>query len=83
MAKKPTKDPSFEEILQQLETVVTHLENGDLPLDEALSEFENGIKLARTGKQQLQQAEQRIQILMSENSDAELTEFVADKNESL
>lgn len=81
MAKKQDKEPSFEETLKQLETIVTHLENGDLPLDEALSEFESGVKLARAGKQQLQQAEQRIQILLSESSDAELTEFV--QNESL
>ncbi|MFQ1017804.1 exodeoxyribonuclease VII small subunit [Gilliamella sp. BG7] len=81
MAKKQNKEVSFEETLKQLETIVTQLENGDLPLDEALNEFEKGIKLAKTGQKQLQQAEQRIQILLSENSDAELSEFSNDDNE--
>ncbi len=81
MPKKTTKEPSFEETLKQLETIVTHLENGDLPLDEALNEFEKGVKLARTGQKQLKQAEQRIQILLSENSDAELSDFLVDDDE--
>ncbi|MDF7670267.1 exodeoxyribonuclease VII small subunit [Orbaceae bacterium ESL0721] len=80
MAKKPEKALSFEETLKQLEGVVSQLENGDLPLDEALTEFEKGVKLIRTGKQQLQQAEQRIQILMSENSEAELTDYINDES---
>jgi exodeoxyribonuclease VII small subunit len=81
MAKKQDKEVSFEETLKQLETIVAQLENGDLPLDEALNEFEKGIKLAKAGQKQLQQAEQRIQILLSENSDAELSEFSNDDNE--
>ena len=72
---------SFEETLKQLEAIVTQLENGDLPLDEALNEFEKGIKLARSGQKQLNEAEQRIQILLSENSDAQLSEFYIDNNE--
>ena len=81
MAKKQVIEPSFEETLKQLETIVSQLENGDLPLDEALNEFEKGVKLAKSGQKQLQQAEQRIQILLSENCDAELSEFLTDNNE--
>lgn len=81
MAKKQDKEPSFEETLKQLEVIVAQLEGGDLPLDEALNEFEKGVKLARSGQKQLQQAEQRIQILLAENSDAELSEFLIDNDE--
>ncbi|TSJ90408.1 exodeoxyribonuclease VII small subunit [Gilliamella apicola] len=81
MAKKQDKEASFEENIKQLEAIVTQLENGDLPLDEALNEFEKGIKLARSGQKQLNEAEQRIQILLSENSDAQLSEFSIDNNE--
>lgn len=81
MPQITTKEPSFEETLKQLETIVTHLENGDLPLDEALNEFEKGVKLARAGQKQLKQAEQRIQILLSENSDAKLSDFLVDNDE--
>ena len=41
---------------------MTKLESGELPLEDALKEFENGIKLAQLGQERLQQAEQRIQI---------------------
>ncbi|KES18581.1 exodeoxyribonuclease VII small subunit [Gilliamella apicola] len=81
MTKKQDKETSFEETIKQLEAIVTQLENGDLPLDEALNEFEKGIKLARSGQKQLNEAEQRIQILLSENSDAQLSEFAIDNNE--
>lgn len=81
MTKKQGKEASFEETIKQLEAIVTQLENGDLPLDEALNEFEKGIKLARSGQKQLNEAEQRIQILLSENSDAQLSEFSIDNNE--
>ncbi|OTQ73081.1 MULTISPECIES: exodeoxyribonuclease VII small subunit [unclassified Gilliamella] len=81
MAKKQDKEASFEETIKQLEAIVTQLENGDLPLDEALNEFEKGIKLARSGQKQLNEAEQRIQILLTENSDAQLSEFSIDNNE--
>ena len=81
MTKKQDKETSFEETIKQLEAIVTQLENGDLPLDEALNEFEKGIKLARSGQKQLNEAEQRIQILLSENSDAQLSKFAIDNNE--
>lgn len=66
---------NFEDSLKQLEEIVNSLESGNLSLDEALNRFETGIKLTRQAQQQLQQAEQRIQILLSENSDAKLTDF--------
>lgn len=66
---------SFEDALQQLEHIVTRLESGDLPLEAALSAFENGIQLARQGQLQLQQAEQRVQILLSDEPDAALSPF--------
>lgn len=81
MPERQNKDPSFEETLTQLESIVAHLESGNLPLDDALREFENGIKLVRSGQQQLQQAEQRIQILLSENGDAKLADLPIDHNE--
>ena len=49
-----------------------------LPLEEALNEFERGVQLARQGQAKLQQAEQRVQILLSDNEDASLTPFTPD-----
>lgn len=75
MAKSQPKPPSFEQTLKELENIVSNLEMGNLPLDEALNEFEKGVKLAKNGQIQLQKAEQRIQILLTESNDAELTDF--------
>nr|WP_314741073.1 exodeoxyribonuclease VII small subunit [uncultured Haemophilus sp.] len=73
MAKKPT--PDFETTLKDLENIVAHLESGELPLEEALNEFENAVKLVQQGQEYLQKAEQRIQILLNKTPDAQLTDY--------
>ena len=75
MPKKAEAPVSFENALQQLEQIVSRLESGELPLEEALNEFERGVQLARSGQQTLQAAEQRVQILLSDDQDAPLTPF--------
>lgn len=75
MVKKTIPSPSFEETLSALTAVVNHLESGELSLDAALNEFETGVKLVRQGQQQLQQAQQRVQILLNESAEGELAEF--------
>ncbi|WP_439327752.1 exodeoxyribonuclease VII small subunit [Lonepinella sp. BR2357] len=78
MARKPKETETeldFESTLTQLEQVVNQLESGDLPLEEALKTFENGVNLAKLGQQRLQQAEQRIQILLQKNATAELNDY--------
>ncbi|MFZ1872857.1 MAG: exodeoxyribonuclease VII small subunit [Chania sp.] len=70
---------SFENSLSELEHIVTRLESGELPLEDALNEFERGVQLARQGQQKLQQAEQRVQILLNDsNDDAALAPFTPD-----
>jgi exodeoxyribonuclease VII small subunit len=56
----------FERKLTDLEAVVERLEQGDLPLEESVRLFEEGMKLSESCKQELEAAEGRIQILMSE-----------------
>jgi exodeoxyribonuclease VII small subunit len=56
-------EPTFEEALGQLEAVVARLEGGDLPLEEALRAFEEGIRLARVCAARLEDAEQRVRLL--------------------
>ncbi|AAU92858.1 MULTISPECIES: exodeoxyribonuclease VII small subunit [Methylococcus] len=65
MARKP---PSFEEALTELEQLVERMEQGNLPLEESLKLFERGIELTRTCQKSLQDAEQKVQILLEENS---------------
>ena len=55
----------FERRLTQLEAVVERLEKGDLTLDESVRLFEEGMKLSQACKQELEQAEGRIQVLVA------------------
>jgi len=57
-------EPTFEEALSQLEALVTRLEGGDLPLEEALRAFEEGVRLTRLCAERLEDAERRVQVLM-------------------
>lgn len=62
MAKKTT----FEESLRTLESLVERLESGDLPLDEALDAFEQGVKSVQLCRQALDRVETRIALLLEE-----------------
>ncbi|MEM9177669.1 MAG: exodeoxyribonuclease VII small subunit, partial [Myxococcota bacterium] len=61
---------SFEGALEQLETTVGRLEEGEMPLEEALELFEKGVALSRRCSETLEAAEKRIEILVAE-SDAD------------
>ena len=70
MAKKtaPAKTgglKNFEERLGRLEKLGEHIRKTDIPLDEALAAFEEGIRLARTLENDLEKIEKRIEILMN------------------
>ncbi len=78
MASKKPENMSFEATIEELEQVVDQLENGDLALDDALKKFERGIALARSGQTKLDEAEQRVSILLSNTDDAPLNEFEQD-----
>ena len=75
MSKKATADSSFEQNIAELEAIVQKLEHGELALDDALQQFERGVALARLSQQQLQQAEQKVQILLQQGSGEQLQPF--------
>ena len=58
----------FERCLAELEGIVARLEQGELSLDESLQQFERGIGLTRVCQSALQQAEQKVEILMRKGS---------------
>ncbi len=58
------KKQSFEASLEELEKIVALLEEGDQPLEEALSLFENGVRLSRECQTRLDEAERKIQVLL-------------------
>ena len=55
---------SFEENVKQLEAIVAQLERGDLPLEDSLKLFEDGMRLSGECKEQLENAEGKVQMLM-------------------
>ncbi|MGA7918784.1 MAG: exodeoxyribonuclease VII small subunit [Candidatus Acidiferrales bacterium] len=61
---EPPKKGDFEKSLLRLEEVVKRLESPDLSLDEAMTLFEEGVKLSRECQTQLEEAEGRVEILL-------------------
>ena len=54
----------FEDALNKLEKIVSKLEEGDIPLEESLKLFEEGIRLSRFCNQRLDEAEKKVEILL-------------------
>ncbi|HIB92859.1 MAG TPA: exodeoxyribonuclease VII small subunit [Candidatus Lambdaproteobacteria bacterium] len=72
-----TKTITFESALQKLEETVDKLEEGSIPLDEALTTFESGVRWSRECSKFLENAEQRIEtIIKNENGEYEQKEFL-------
>jgi len=61
---EPPKKADFERSLQRLEEVVKRLESANLPLDDAMKLFEEGVELTHECQKQLEQAEGRVEILL-------------------
>ncbi len=69
---------TFEESLNELEKIATNLENGELGLEEAIKEFEKGMKLSKECTEKLDDAEKRINILVQgEDQTLQEENFVA------
>jgi exodeoxyribonuclease VII small subunit len=65
MAETPV---DFERSLAELEALVEHLEQGDLPLDDALKSFERGVALTRQCQGALKAAQQKVEILLNNSA---------------
>jgi exodeoxyribonuclease VII small subunit len=59
----------FESSLSRLEQLADQMEEGDLSLEESLKAFEAGVKLTRECQQALQEAEQKVEVLMRQNDE--------------
>ena len=69
--------PKFEECLQQLEKLVDQLEKGDIPLEQALKLFEEGIQLSNSCRKELEEAEGKVEILLKQNGKLQPEPFEA------
>jgi exodeoxyribonuclease VII small subunit len=62
----PRKQNEFEKAFQQLEEIVKRLESEELPLDDALHLFEQGIGLSRFCNQKLEEVEKKIELILAD-----------------
>lgn len=74
----------FEECLDRLEKIVDQLEKGDIPLEQALKLFEEGVQLSNSCRKELEDAEGKVEILLKQNGkfQAEPFDTVNDKVET-
>ena len=62
------KKENFEEALQKLEAIVAKMEEGDLPLEQALEAFEEGVRLAKFCTGKLDEAERKVEKLIRDQA---------------
>jgi exodeoxyribonuclease VII small subunit len=78
MANQPTPEPAeparFDDILSRLRALVERLESGNLPLEEGLRYFEEGMELCRQGAAVLDKAEKRVEVLLGNAGGGTTTE---------
>jgi exodeoxyribonuclease VII small subunit len=82
-ADAPVELPDFEKSLSELEALVQKLEQGDVPLEEALQTFERGVALTRQCQTALQGAQQKVEMLLSRSGEEQVVPFddAADEDE--
>ncbi len=69
--------PKFEECIQRLEKIVDQLEKGEIPLEQALKLFEEGIELSNNCRKELDDAEGKVEILLKQNGKLQAEPFEA------
>ena len=77
--EKEEKELSFEENLEKLEEIVKKLENGDIPLDDAIEKFNEAMKLAKSCDEKLRKAEKSLTKIVNEDGNLEDFEVEANK----
>lgn len=70
-----SRPKKFETKLAELESIATTMEKGDLSLEDALKQFEKGVKLAKDCQSTLAEAEQRVQVLTEEHGELFLEDW--------
>lgn len=75
MTKQASKLPPLEASLGEINTVIEKMENGELTLEQSLSQFERGITLIKHCQKILTEAEQKVQILVQQNQQDTLATY--------
>lgn len=73
----------FEEALEQLESIVKKMEQGEMTLEQSLDAFEEGIKLSRFCSKKLDDIERRVEVLLKENNAITIKQFTGEDEHEL
>ena len=76
--KANEKAPDFEQSLVELEALVAKLEQGDVPLEDALKTFERGVALTRQCQTALRTAQQKVEVLLARSGEETIEPFDTD-----
>lgn len=77
------KEKRFEDAMKELEDIVKRLESGDLPLEESLRIFEEGVALSRYCSSKLEEAEKRVSILVKDEGGVKREPFEYEATEGV
>ncbi len=77
-----TKEIEFETALKKLEAIVQNLESGDLSLEQALKQYEEGVKMADICSKRLSEAQKRVEVLVKTNPGKFKTEAFEDEGKA-
>lgn len=77
----PAKEKTFEESLNALEEIVQRLERGDVPLEEALAAFQEGMALSKQCQDTLEKAEKTLTKMMTENNEENFLKRARKRND--
>jgi len=75
---KPKKTPTLEESLAEITQLIDKMEHSELTLEQSLSNFERGISLVKNCQKILDEAEQKVQILIQNNNQEQLASYGED-----
>lgn len=75
ISKSKTSVADFEKRFDELEKIVTRMESGDQSLDASIKDFEKGMALCGLLRKALDEAEQKVQVLVKQGQDEKLEDF--------
>ncbi|MFP6900972.1 MAG: exodeoxyribonuclease VII small subunit [Opitutales bacterium] len=79
--KQEKKDPRFEDALTRLESIIESMEDGEIPLDEVIVKYEEGVQLLKACQTRLREAELKIEEVKQKGGVIETTPFESDGTE--
>lgn len=81
MSKKPKEEPKFEDLVAQVEEALRQLEAGELPLEDALKRYEEGVAGLRQAYEILKKAEKKVQLLTERDGEVSQKPFETEEED--